>query len=301
MKGDFFLFVLGICFFTIFNCKYISMKILSFVLILVSLISNAQTHRFFYEVQYKKDSLDALLTKEFYHLDITKESLFYGRDYYIMDSIVNNNIELNSENAPSFTNITFHDKGSSEYTECILDEYQMYKMPSKDVQTWKLHDEKKKVGQYTLQKATTTWGGRKWIAWFTPEIPFQEGPYKFHGLPGLIMEISDDKANYSFKVIKSQNMEMTQPSFRYFGIFYEKAVPLSWEKFRKLKLSNYVDPLSFMKNGGLGIEEGDEVLLNDGTLVTSKNQNEVRADQQRKLRKYNNPIDLTKAIPYPSK
>lgn len=278
------------------------MKILPFLFILVGLISNAQTHRFFYEVQYKKDSLDSLLTKELYHLDINpKESLFYGRDYYVLDSIVNNNIELNSENAPSFTSITFHDKGSVNFAECVLIEYQMYKMSSNDVQTWKLLDEKKKVGQYTLQKATTTWGGRKWIAWFTPEIPFQEGPYKFHGLPGLIMEISDDKENYSFKVIKSQNFEETQPTLKYFGILYEKAISLSWEKYIKLRLSNYIDPLSFMKSGGMDFDKFEGVYLNDGTLVTSKNQNEVRADQQRKLRKYNNPIDLTKAIPYPSK
>ncbi|MFL9832444.1 hypothetical protein ABS765_00205 [Chryseobacterium sp. ST-37] len=27
-------------------------------------------------------------------------------------------------------------------------------------------------------------------------MPFQEGPCKFHGLPGLITELYDDKNNY---------------------------------------------------------------------------------------------------------
>ncbi|MGC3977437.1 MAG: GLPGLI family protein [Paludibacteraceae bacterium] len=35
-------------------------------------------------------------------------------------------------------------------------------------------------------------------AWFTPEIPIKEGPYKFSSLPGLILKISDDKNHYIF-------------------------------------------------------------------------------------------------------
>ncbi len=51
----------------------------------------------------------------------------------------------------------------------------------------------KKVQNYTLQKATTGFGGRNWTAWFCKDIPFNEGPFKFRGLPGLIFEIQDDK------------------------------------------------------------------------------------------------------------
>jgi len=50
------------------------------------------------------------------------------------------------------------------------------------------------------QKATTSFAGRQYIAWFTPEIPVPDGPYKFNGLPGLIIEIADLKDHYHFKL-----------------------------------------------------------------------------------------------------
>lgn len=65
---------------------------------------------------------------------------------------------------------------------------------------WKISNEKQKIGSYNAQKATTDFGGRKWIAWFTTDIPLQDGPYKFHGLPGLIVKIEDDAKNYSWEL-----------------------------------------------------------------------------------------------------
>ena len=57
-----------------------------------------------------------------------------------------------------------------------------------------------KIGTYNTQKATTEFGGRKWNAWFTTDLPFQDGPYKFNGLPGLIVKIEDDGGNYSWEL-----------------------------------------------------------------------------------------------------
>ena len=53
---------------------------------------------------------------------------------------------------------------------------------------------------YDVQKATTEFGGRKWIAWFAKEIPIQSGPYKFFGLPGLILKIEDIHKNHIFEL-----------------------------------------------------------------------------------------------------
>ncbi|MFC3160047.1 GLPGLI family protein [Chryseobacterium arachidis] len=63
---------------------------------------------------------------------------------------------------------------------------------------WKISNDKAKIGEYNTQKATTEFGGRKWIAWFTTDLPFQDGPYKFSGLPGLIVKIEDEGKNYSW-------------------------------------------------------------------------------------------------------
>ena len=40
------------------------------------------------------------------------------------------------------------------------------------------------------------------MAWFTSEIPIQRGPWKFGGLPGLIVKISDAKKEYNFELVK---------------------------------------------------------------------------------------------------
>jgi GLPGLI family protein len=63
---------------------------------------------------------------------------------------------------------------------------------------WKLENESKEIMNLKCRKATTELFGRKWIAWYSEEYSFQFGPYKFYGLPGLIVEIYDSKDDYHF-------------------------------------------------------------------------------------------------------
>lgn len=65
---------------------------------------------------------------------------------------------------------------------------------------WDIKEDQLKWQKYTLQKATTTFGGRTWEAWFAPEIPISDGPYKFNGLPGLIVRIKDSQDHYIFNL-----------------------------------------------------------------------------------------------------
>jgi GLPGLI family protein len=63
---------------------------------------------------------------------------------------------------------------------------------------WKITGETKKVGSFIVNKATTSFRGRNYSAWFTTEIPIGIGPWKFNGLPGLILEIKDDELGVQF-------------------------------------------------------------------------------------------------------
>ena len=66
---------------------------------------------------------------------------------------------------------------------------------------------------YVCQKATTTYGGREWTVWYTPDIPVSAGPWKFQGLPGLIMAANDSEGIFSFNAItfRSGDTPITLP------------------------------------------------------------------------------------------
>jgi len=71
---------------------------------------------------------------------------------------------------------------------------------------WELINTSKKILGYTCKLAKTTYKGRVYEAWYAPKIPLQNGPWKFGGLPGLILKISDNKNHYSF-IIKGIKKE----------------------------------------------------------------------------------------------
>lgn len=80
--------------------------------------------------------------------------------------------------------------------------------------TWKITNETKQIQNYTCYKATTTFRGNNFEAWFTPDIPINAGPWKWYGLPGLIVEATDtDKSEvYLLEKIEKFTDEIPFPS-----------------------------------------------------------------------------------------
>lgn len=72
---------------------------------------------------------------------------------------------------------------------------------------WQLTNEGKTILDYKVKKAVINYSGRKWIAWYTEEIPINLGPYVFGNLPGLILELYDDKKNFHFTAVGMDNKE----------------------------------------------------------------------------------------------
>lgn len=70
---------------------------------------------------------------------------------------------------------------------------------------WVILEDRDEYLGYNVQKAITHRYGRSWIAWFTSELPFNDGPYKFHGLPGLIVKLSDVENHYCFELSSINN------------------------------------------------------------------------------------------------
>ena len=97
---------------------------------------------------------------------------------------------------------------------------------------------------YVCQKATTTFRGRNYTAWFAPEIPSNNGPWKFGGLPGFILKISDDKRNFIFECIGIQKLEK-QESIKLYTLNYTK---LTRQEMANLYKRYFKDPIQFLKD-----------------------------------------------------
>lgn len=54
--------------------------------------------------------------------------------------------------------------------------------------SWKIENVFREIAGYHCQKATGSFRGRTYIAWFTRDVPVSYGPWKLFGLPGLIVK-----------------------------------------------------------------------------------------------------------------
>lgn len=92
---------------------------------------------------------------------------------------------------------------------------------------WKLLKETKTIGNYVCQKATALYDEQKITAWYTPSIPISNGPDKYYGLPGLIIELADSNNIYSaLTITQTPDITIIKPS---------KGKEVSNTKYQKLK------------------------------------------------------------------
>ena len=99
------------------------------------------------------------------------------------------------------------------------------------------YTDRKKTGSLTCKKATTHFRGRSYIAWYTEDIPLNYGPYKFHGLPGLITRIEDDTSRYVW-TLTSYKKKNEKPVFTY----KKNRQPVLSEKEFYSDIQYFIDP-----------------------------------------------------------
>ncbi len=115
-------------------------------------------------------------------------------------------------------------EGEVTVTDAISGNYYIY-TDELHPQTWKINDSTKTIMDYTCQMAVSDFRGRRWIAWFAHDIPISDGPWKFSGLPGLIMEVYDTEKHFHFTLVGIEQIEdepiVFSPAVLEYGI-YEK-------------------------------------------------------------------------------
>jgi GLPGLI family protein len=97
---------------------------------------------------------------------------------------------------------------------------------------WKISSETKDISGFSCVKATTTYRGRDWVTWFTPQIPLPFGPWKLQGLPGLILEAYDTTNKYTFKPVKVEykTSDIFDKDFKIL-MSTKNSAPISYQKF----------------------------------------------------------------------
>ncbi len=165
-----------------------------------------------YSLKYQEDSTNPYFIRNIdMYLFLGKNtSYFVSENKYISDTMLQNvkNIAefqqmLDNPNLPiarvRYKIYKNYPKGKITYIEHIPSTTFRYEEPL-NLFDWKLTGEMDTIKNYVVKKATCKFGGRSWTAWFTPEIPYSDGPYKFCGLPGLILKIYDNKKHYVFEM-----------------------------------------------------------------------------------------------------
>ena len=72
---------------------------------------------------------------------------------------------------------------------------------------WRLGSIRDTIADYTCMQAETVYGDREWVAWYTDEIPVPDGPWKFCGLPGLILKVGDKGGDFLYEAIGMEMLE----------------------------------------------------------------------------------------------
>lgn len=269
------------------------------ILLLFPLLLTAQTHRFIYQFQYKSDSLATEFGKDNMILDINLDDVkFYPYSYAETDSL---NIIRGQRRSRWDDHLPalIRKKNSFENTTLILLK-DLFSVKSTDKMNWKLLSDTKVEGRYTLQKATTTFGGRNWIAWFSKDVNLSEGPYKFRGLPGLIFEIEDDKKNFIFKLSKSMKFPKTYEAQFLDSFMGRKPIPVTIKIITKKQLELYNNPLQDIAESFKSNTNPENTFYVMGVQIKSLEQIKGMSDERRKtMLRENNPIEIDKAVHYP--
>lgn len=134
------------------------------------------------------------------------------------------------------------------YTEKKIINYYVTEEPV-PVINWKISKDTMSFAGQRCQKATTHFKGRDYVAWFSPDLPFRNGPWKLNGLPGLIVEAYDTKKEVIFAFAgfedKSQSADMIAVD--------QTDIKASVDELEKLYQAQLADPRGFakaMRGGG---------------------------------------------------
>lgn len=221
-----------------------------------------------YQLSYIPDSTRKNKTKtdKFVLLLGEKSSIFFSQTKFLRDSAFNENLKngtieefmKNSSLRNQFGIVGFYSNinlllNNTDNQVSVIDQtiggdifYYTEKLPKFN---WDILTDTVTILNYKCQKAITTFRGRTYFAWFCNQIPINSGPYKFCGLPGLIMRIGDTGNNYIYDFIGIENLFPK----RMFELNTNGSIRTTREKFFHLQKYSFDNPWESLRNNGVTV------------------------------------------------
>lgn len=181
----------------------------------------------FVKISYAFNAIDILDYKTYDDLQILeigeKKSKYYSFFVYNSDSLVTHwkQKNINSGRTPTrmgprgkdplwseyYFSVYYKDFENNTFTEYCrmpmpLNKINSYYTEELPIMNWTILSDTITIAKHLCQKAICSFRGREFIAWFTTDIPIRNGPWKFNGLPGLILKVYDTQKLYNFECIK---------------------------------------------------------------------------------------------------
>jgi GLPGLI family protein len=248
--------------------------------------------RAIYRLDYRLDSAVATPKRVLMILRINKgTSCFEGRPKQVFDSVYvslqgrpemeqlkkaldasgqsgKNEFRYSVFKEPAKNLVAYHDIiGTQDY---------QYQEPAPLFQ-WQLTAARQTIAGYECQQAFTAFGGRMWEAWFTRAVPVSDGPYKFYGLPGLMLKVRDTHDNYVFELIGLGPDVLPIDISAGSGAMMAASPAAPIIKKSKFKKAKYNDELTFL----------DQMASHGNQIPES-----LRASHFARLKRHNNPLEL---------
>lgn len=239
-----------------------------FLFLFIVSLASAQNYRFVYEYKMKPDAnkKDSIIT-DYMNLDTDgKKSYFYNAVKYERDSAYAATKSYKDLLSTKNYNQNLSYVIEKDYTKKTINFYDKFKtvnllIPDNEIPKWKIEKEFSEINNMNCQKATANFKGRNWEAWFSKDYPVNDGPYRFSGLPGLLVSLKDSENDHVFNLIQIKKVSGIYP-------FVPKSVKqMTFPEYKKA-MANFsfssedIESLNINKQSGKA-----EIQIKDGYVV----------------------------------
>lgn len=209
-----------------------------------------------YSYEYQEDSTSTSSRKqqEMWLLIGEKRSQFAHNYFFRLDSMFFECPDINDQNnmlkihrqlrGDGFSHLTGYriiknkDSHKTDFYEIISSTY--YHIPEEISFDWQLINKPDTfITRYICKEAQTTFRGRRYKAWYTLSIPVSDGPYKFKGLPGLIIKLEDMEKEHCFTLTSFEKINRHKPM----TFWDRKFIPIKARQYPKIKHTQMLDKM----------------------------------------------------------